>query len=127
MSRYLERILIDRYGALKNQDVGPFSPGMNVVYGPNEAGKSTVASFVGGVLFGWEEAHGVRNTYRPGDGHRGGSLVFSDTARAMQDGSSSDQPSIVSRAHNADGLRATPESQILKTIRQCILEEQSSF
>ena len=89
MSRYLERILIDRYGALENRDVGPFSPGMNVVYGPNEAGKSTVASFVGGVLFGWEEAHGVRNTYRPGEGIAQGRSC-SDTAQAMQYGSSPD-------------------------------------
>lgn len=98
MSRYLERIHIDRYGALEDFDLGPFSSGLNVVYGPNEAGKSTVASFVGGVLFGWEEARGVRNTYRPADGGRSGSLAFSNDADP-------EDKLLVSREHNEDGLQ----------------------
>lgn len=98
MSWFLERIRIGRYGALSDRDVGPFAPGLNVVFGPNEAGKSTVASFVGGVLFGWEEARGLRNTYRPQEGHRAGSLVFRDDGEEGR-------VSVVSRAHNADGLR----------------------
>lgn len=53
---YLEHIKIVSFGAFSNKAVGPFAPHLNVVYGPNEAGKTTVASFVGGVLFGWEEA-----------------------------------------------------------------------
>lgn len=84
MSRFLESIHIERYGALENRDVGPFAQGLNVVYGPNEAGKSTIASFVGGVLFGWEEAHGVRNTYNPPAGGRAGELRFSDGSVASR-------------------------------------------
>lgn len=76
MSRFLQHIRVGRYGGLADCEVGPFSPGLNVVYGPNEAGKSTVASLVGGVLFGWEDAHGVRNTYRPDEGGRAGELVW---------------------------------------------------
>ena len=78
MSRHLEHLHIDRFGSMVDRSVGPFDQGLNVVYGPNEAGKSTVASFIGGTLFGWEEAHGVRNTYRPAEGERSGSLTFSD-------------------------------------------------
>ena len=62
---YLEHIKIVSFGAFSNKAVGPFAPHLNVVYGPNEAGKTTLASFVGGVLFGWEEARGSRNTYKP--------------------------------------------------------------
>jgi len=103
MNRFLERIRIGQYGAFSDYDIGPFKPGLNVVYGPNEAGKSTIASFVGGVLFGWEEARGVRNTYRPQEGHRSGSLVFRNVAAEgpADDGA---QASVVSRGHNADGL-----------------------
>ena len=82
MTRYLEHIDIGRYGALSDYRVGPFGPGMNVVYGRNEAGKSTIASFIGGVLFGWENAQGVRNTYRPEEGERSGSLAFAETESA---------------------------------------------
>lgn len=76
MSWFLQHIVAERYGALANRRIGPFAPGLNVVYGPNEAGKSTTASLVGGVLFGWEEARGVLNTYRPETGERAGSLEF---------------------------------------------------
>ena len=79
MSRYLQHIHVERYGGLTGCDVGPFGPGLNVVVGPNEAGKSTIASLVGGVLFGWESAHGVRNMYRPeqsGSSGRSGRLTW---------------------------------------------------
>ena len=73
---YLERIKIASFGTFFNKVVGPFGPHLNVVYGQNEAGKTTVASFVGCVLFGWEEARGSRNTYKPSNAERAGSLFF---------------------------------------------------
>ncbi len=79
MSWFLERIFADHYGAFHQKGLGSFSKGLNVVYGANEAGKTTMASLVGDVLFGWEKARGVRNTYRPCDGaDRSATLVFSD-------------------------------------------------
>ena len=62
---YLEHIKIVSFGAFSNKAVGPFAPHLNVVYGPNEAGKTTLASFVGGVLFGWEEARGSPRAVLP--------------------------------------------------------------
>lgn len=76
MSRFLKYMRADSFGGLHDCQVGPLGPGLNVVYGPNEAGKSTLSALVRGVLFGWEEAHGVRNTYRPPEGDRSGSLDF---------------------------------------------------
>lgn len=76
MSRFLKYMRADSFGGLRDCQVGPLGPGLNVVYGPNEAGKSTLSALVRGVLFGWEEAHGVRNTYRPPEGDRSGSLDF---------------------------------------------------
>ena len=73
---YLRSIQAKRYGALHDRQAGPFAQGLNVVYGPNEAGKSTLVSLVRGVLFGWEGAHGVHNTYRPSDGDRAGALEW---------------------------------------------------
>ncbi|MBQ2681567.1 MAG: AAA family ATPase, partial [Eggerthellaceae bacterium] len=101
MSRFMEHIHIGRFGVLEDYQIGPFERGLNVVYGPNEAGKSTIASFVGGVLFGWEEAHGVRNTYSPATGERSGALAFSDGT-------------VASRENNEDGLKgdARPTSDI---------------
>ncbi|PNV66849.1 AAA family ATPase [Enteroscipio rubneri] len=73
---FLERINIVSFGAFSGKVVGPFTPNLNVVFGRNEAGKTTLASFVGGVLFGWEDARGSRNTYKPTNAERAGSLFF---------------------------------------------------
>jgi len=92
MKGYLETVRIGRYGGLASREVGPLGPGLNVVYGKNEAGKSTVVSLVRGVLFGWEEAHGVRNRYLPEEGGRAGELVWNvapaEAARAPRAGGS---------------------------------------
>lgn len=73
---YLKFLKVTSFGALSNRVVGPLSPGLNVVFGRNEAGKTTLSSFVDGVLFGWEEARGTRNTYKPQNAERAGTLVF---------------------------------------------------
>lgn len=95
--KYLKHIKMDAFGAFSNRLVGPFSPGLNVVFGPNEAGKTTLSQFVGGVLFGWEEARGLRNTYKPANAERAGTLLFADdeTGESAQ----------VTRVRNADGLQ----------------------
>ena len=111
MSRpFLEHIRIDSFGSLGGRVVGPFSPGMNVVFGPNEAGKTTLASFVGGVLFGWREARGSANTYKPANGERAGSLFFAVPREGAEgegakpgDAEAWDEVEL-SRARNADGL-----------------------
>lgn len=97
---YLQRIKIDSFGAFSNKVVGPFGPHLNVVFGQNEAGKTTLASFVGGVLFGWEEARGSRNTYKPINAERAGSLFFVE-----DEGDGSQDERILSRARNSDGLQ----------------------
>lgn len=74
--RFLSHARIDSFGAFSNRTIGPFSPGLNVVFGRNEAGKTTLASFLSGVLFGWEEARGKRNTYKPAASERAGALFF---------------------------------------------------
>ncbi len=98
---YLERIRIDAFGRFADKTVGPFSPGLNVVFGRNEAGKSTMSAFVDGVLFGWPEARGGRNTYKPKNAERSGTLFFRDEE--------SGRVSELSRVRNADGLKAVPE------------------
>lgn len=93
---YLSHIKITGFGAFSDKTVGPFSPHLNVVFGANESGKTTLASFVGGVLFGWEEARGNRNTYKPQNARRAGSLFFSgDGLRDLE----------LSRVRNADGVQ----------------------
>ena len=100
---FLEHIKVDSFGSLGGRVVGPFSPGMNVVFGPNEAGKTTLASFVGGVLFGWREARGSANTYKPANAERSGSLFFAVPREGAEGAEEWDEVEL-SRARNADGL-----------------------
>lgn len=97
---FLERIKITSFGAFSNKVVGPFTPRLNVVFGRNEAGKTTLASFVGGVLFGWEEARGVRNTYKPVNAERVGSLFFAESGFDEEV-----EERELSRARNSEGLQ----------------------
>lgn len=48
---------IDGFGKLHDQDIH-FGDGMNVVYGRNEAGKSTLHTFIKSMLFGMERQRG---------------------------------------------------------------------
>lgn len=104
--RYLKSLHIDAFGAFSNRDIGPFSPGLNVVYGANESGKTTMRKFIGGVLFGWDEARGDRNAYRPAVGERSGSLSFV----LVEDES---DVFACSRARNAQGLLPAGADRIL--------------
>ncbi len=73
---YLEYEKMTSFGKFANKVVGPFRPGMNVVYGENEAGKTTASEFIKAVLFGWPAARGQANPYRPEGAERVGSLFF---------------------------------------------------
>lgn len=53
----LHEVTVHRFGAVVDRTVGPFRPGLNVLYGPNEAGKTTLFRFVRGVLHGYRDAH----------------------------------------------------------------------
>lgn len=77
---YLEHIKMTSFGKFANIIVGPFSSSMNVVYGPNEAGKTTLNELVKGVLFGWPTARSENNPYRPENAERSGSLFFKNVA-----------------------------------------------
>ena len=102
---FLERIKIVGFGAFSGKVVGPFTPRLNVVFCRNEAGKTTLASFVGGVLFGWEDARGSRNTYKPANAERSGSLFFAFPP-SDEDGEPGQAEEIeLSRIRNADGLQ----------------------
>ncbi len=109
--RYLEHIKMDAFGAFSNRAVGPFTAHLNVVYGPNEAGKTTLSKFVGGVLFGWEDARASRNTYRPSNAERSGSLFFAqeDASGASAGAAAKGDVVELSRVRNADGLQGDVE------------------
>lgn len=50
----LKKLSIKSFGKLKNLDVD-LAPGLNIVYGENESGKSTIQSFIKGIFYGLEK------------------------------------------------------------------------
>ncbi|MFH5805062.1 AAA family ATPase [Alienimonas sp. DA493] len=55
-------IEIARYGVWRDLTLPLAGPGLNLLYGPNEAGKTTLMRFIRGVLYGYEpfSTHGFR-------------------------------------------------------------------
>src|SRR5260370_20804788 len=68
----IERLRIAGFGQLRGFD-RCLNPGLNVLYGPNEAGKSTVFAFVRAVLFGFHKRTDPAR-YPPDGGRYGGEL-----------------------------------------------------
>lgn len=76
---FLEHIKVTSFGKYANMIIGPFKPGLNVVYGPNEAGKTTINELTKSVLFGWPTVRKNINSYKPENADRAGSLFFHNT------------------------------------------------
>jgi len=49
----IRRLHIDGFGPFAGREFGGLSPGLNLLFGPNEAGKSAVRAFIRAVLFGF--------------------------------------------------------------------------
>jgi uncharacterized protein YhaN len=65
---------VDGFGILHDQQTTELGDGLTVVFGPNEAGKSTLLAFLRGMLFGFGgRADGSR--YRPAEGGRHGGRI----------------------------------------------------
>lgn len=76
---WIEEIFIDRFGGVSHFPLSGLTPGLNVVLGPNEAGKSTLLEFIRSIFFGFKRksVKPEDNTYQTPDGslRRGRLLV----------------------------------------------------
>ena len=70
MSVIIKKLHIISYGQFENTNID-LSSGFNLIYGKNESGKSTIASFIEGILYGFDDGSRVRHfnkkqeSYRP--------------------------------------------------------------
>ena len=67
----IDRIEIISFGKFKNKNID-FNEGLNIIYGDNESGKSTIISFIYAILYGFGENRtkslSLREKYTPWDG-----------------------------------------------------------
>ena len=69
----IERVQVRAFGRLNNFDSGAATlPGLVVVLGPNEAGKSTLFHFLTTILYGFHPASREGNPYLPWNGEDAG-------------------------------------------------------
>jgi uncharacterized protein YhaN len=66
---------VDGFGVLSGFEMGGLAPGLTVVLGPNEAGKSTLLDFLRGVLAGFPDARKRLPRHEPLRGGRHGGAV----------------------------------------------------
>jgi uncharacterized protein YhaN len=60
---WVEEISIENFGAFKHVKIADLGPGLTVIVGPNEAGKSTVLEFMRCIFFGFRRKSGRTNIY----------------------------------------------------------------
>ena len=73
----IKQIKIDGFGLHRAVDI-PINKGLNVIYGNNEDGKSTIKSFISSILFGFKSRGNVKRYEPINGGTHGGSLIVSN-------------------------------------------------
>ncbi|MDO5328694.1 MAG: AAA family ATPase [Coriobacteriia bacterium] len=73
---FLKNIHIDSFGSLRDKSVGEFVPDFNIVYGQNEAGKTSIVNFIKGALTGWTKRKSIKNPNIYSNNPRSGILTF---------------------------------------------------
>ncbi|EHQ36018.1 AAA family ATPase [Methanoplanus limicola] len=74
----INRMFIDGFGLFHKKQISDISPGLTLVKGPNEAGKSTILAFIRRIIFGFPKRSGTTNQYQPlNGGTLGGRLSVS--------------------------------------------------
>ena len=120
------RLTIDRFGVWQSIELGPFDDGLNVLYGANETGKSTLLEFIRGLMFGFDAAKCQRFAPAAADANWGGSAVLSTAAgdvlfaRRGSVGRGTIEPEL----RNLEGLPLPPDylSRALGSVDETIFE-----
>ena len=76
MPYFLKKIYMQSFGVFNKATLDGLQPGLNIIYAPNEAGKSTLCAFILGVLFGWPVKSSKVNSYNMPGCKQQGTLTF---------------------------------------------------
>ena len=55
---YINKLILKEFGKFNNKEIR-LKPGPNLIYGPNESGKTTVKEFIVGMLYGIDKSRGL--------------------------------------------------------------------
>jgi len=71
----IKEIQVDRFGVFLNKNIKGLSSGLNIIYGPNEFGKTTLLEFIRRMLFGFPKKSSKVNHYKPVNGGQAGGIL----------------------------------------------------
>ena len=89
---YIKKLILQHFGKYHNREI-ELQKGINLIYGPNEAGKTTVRDFIIGMFYGIERSRGVaartdeytRREPLEGGGYSGFMELYKDGVRYRVD------------------------------------------
>jgi uncharacterized protein YhaN len=83
---WVEEISIESFGAFKHVMITDLGPGLTVIVGPNEAGKSTILEFMRCIFFGFRRKTARTNIYESVEGtpRRGWVTVRTEQSRKLR-------------------------------------------
>ena len=119
----IKKLNITSYGKFENREI-TFSDGLNIVYGKNEAGKSTVLSFIRAMLYGFSGRGGVssndRKHYLPWgkSSMQGSADILLDNGKVVKVSRTSGKSQGFDRAEcfdisNSESYDFSPEKEVL--------------
>src|SRR5690554_7710175 len=79
----IDKLYIDGFGVFHDKNIQGFSKKINVLYGPNEAGKSTLLDFIRFTLFEYPRFQKERRTPLMGGTHGGRIWLSNSTGEAL--------------------------------------------
>ena len=80
----IEKLIIEKFGVFDSRQFGPLTGKVNLLFGSNEAGKSTLAAFIRDIIFGFPTRTNRRsseNDYDSGEIAGSGGRVVVSTAK----------------------------------------------
>src|SRR5262245_44870659 len=80
----INHIHVEGFGIWNDRNWELLSPGLNVFHGPNEAGKSTLMTFIRSILFGFDRRGGTRRYEPLNGGTHGGWLDLDVQGRSIR-------------------------------------------
>ncbi|RKH38195.1 ATP-binding protein, partial [Corallococcus llansteffanensis] len=125
----IDRFQVDGFGHFSGYSGAP-GPGLTLLYGPNEAGKSTLLAFLRGVLFGFEK-RGQPERYEPEGALFGGELSLDTAAGPLvvrrRVGKRASEGTLTVRTPEGQPLPETLLSQVLADVPRELFFEVFAF
>lgn len=126
----IKEIHIDGFGIHKNCSIRNISPNLNIIYGKNEDGKTTLRDFVNAIFFGFKQRNDVKRHEPINGGKHGGCIALATkdgeiTVARNLIGSKSNAQAVITSIDQSDNEKTL--DMLLNGINEGVYENIFSF